>query len=567
MNICGVGETVFPRTNFIVIMDWLSNLFFCSGIAHCVVILAIVIAIGIALGKLKFRGLSLGVTWVLFVGIAFGHFKMQIDSSIMHFARDFGLILFVYSIGLQVGPGFFSSFKKAGLKLNAVALSFIFMSVIVTICIARIFKMPMETMVGIMSGAVTNTPGLGAATQTYIDITGKEAPSISLGYAVAYPLGVIGVISAMIIIKSLFGIKSNKDLDVEEEEDNVVNRMSIKIRNPSIAGKKIEEIVALSNRHFVISRVNKGDSIEIASLDTRLEIGDNILVISDKADIDFIVSYLGERIDMEWKAIELGLEARRILITNHNVNGKTIGKLGLFGRFAFNITRVNRAGIDLVAHPDLSLQVGDRVTIVGETKAIANVEKMLGNSMMKLRQPNLVPIFLGIFLGVVLGSIPIFLPGIPQPVKLGLAGGPLVVAILLSRFGSRINMVTYTTVSASLMLREVGIALFLACVGLGAGGEFISTIIDGGGYKWIGYGFAITIIPTLTVGIIARLFLKLDYFKLIGVMSGGTTNPPALAYANSLSGNDIPSVAYATVYPLSMFMRVVSAQLLIIFFI
>ncbi len=558
---------VFLWANIPVVMDWLSNLFFGNGIAHCVVILSIVIAIGIALGKIKIGGLSLGVTWVLFVGIAFGHFKMNIDSSIMHFARDFGLILFVYSIGLQVGPGFFSSFKKAGLKLNAVALSFIFVSVIVTICLARVFKMPMETMVGIMSGAVTNTPGLGAATQTYIDITGKEAPSISLGYAVAYPLGVIGVISAMIIIKTLFRIKSNKDLDVEEEEGNVVNRMSITIRNPSIAGKKIEEIVALSNRHFVISRVNKGDSIEIASLDTRLEIGDNILVIYDAADADFIISYLGERIDMQWKAIELGLEARRILITNHKVNGKTIGKLGLAGRFAFNITRVNRAGIDLIAHPELNLQVGDRVTIVGETKAIVNVEKMLGNSMMKLRQPNLVPIFLGIFLGVVLGSIPIFLPMIPQPVKLGLAGGPLVVAILLSRFGSKINMVTYTTVSASLMLREVGIALFLACVGLGAGGEFISTIVDGGGYKWIGYGFAITIIPTLLVGIFARLFLKLDYFKLIGVMSGGTTNPPALAYANALSGNDIPSVAYATVYPLSMFMRVVSAQLLIIFFV
>ncbi len=549
-------------------MDWLSNLFFGTGIAHCVVILAIVIAIGIALGKIKIGGLSLGVTWVLFVGIAFGHFKMSIDSSIMHFARDFGLILFVYSIGLQVGPGFFSSFKKAGLKLNAIALSFIFTSVLVTLCIAYIFKMPMATMVGIMSGAVTNTPGLGAATQAYIDITGKEAPSISLGYAVAYPLGVIGVITAMIIIKSLFKISSNKDLDSTSTEDNAkANRISISICNPSIVGKTIEEVVALANRHFVISRVCKNGVMEIASLETVLELGDKILVVCDNADVDFIVSYLGKRVEMEWKAIELGFESRRILITNHDVNGKSIGKLRLSGRYSFNITRVNRAGIDLIAHPELDLQVGDRVTVVGETRAIENVEKVLGNSMLKLRQPNLVPIFLGIFLGVLLGSVPIFLPMIPQPVKLGLAGGPLVVAILLSRFGSKFRMVTYTTVSASLMLREVGIALFLACVGLGAGGEFISTIVDGGGYKWIGYGFAITIIPTLLIGTLARLFLKVDYFKLIGVMSGSTTNPPALAYANALSGNDKPSVAYATVYPLSMFMRVVLAQLLIILFV
>lgn len=552
-------------------MDWLTNLFFGNSVAQCVVVLSIVIAIGILLGKIKVCGLSLGVTWVLFVGIAFGHFQMNVDADILHFVREFGLILFVYSIGLQVGPGFFSSFKKAGIKLNAIAVSSIFTSVCVALLLAYIFKVPMPTMVGIMSGAVTNTPGLGAATQTYIDITGKSDPSISLGYAVAYPLGVIGVILSMIIIKSIFRISTKKELDKlakSAEEQGGAHRISISVENPSIAGKKIEEVVALANRHFVISRVcRKNGAIEIASPETILSVGDKILVVCDTSDMEFIISYLGVKIDMEWQKLDTGLEARRILITNHQVNGKSLGKLGLFGGFSFNITRVNRAGIDLVAHSDLHLQVGDRVTVVGASSAIANVEKVLGNSMLKLRQPNLVPIFLGIFLGVVLGSVPIFLPMIPQPVKLGLAGGPLVVAILLSRFGTNFKMVTYTTVSASLMLREIGIALFLACVGISAGGDFVSTIVQGGGYKWIAYGFAITVIPTLLVGILARAFLKVDYFRLIGVLAGSSTNPPALAYSNALSGNDTPAVAYATVYPLSMFMRVIFAQLLIILFV
>ena len=551
-------------------MDWFTNLFFGNSVAQCVVVLSVVIAIGIALGKIKICGLSLGVTWVLFVGIAFGHFKMNVDPDILHFVREFGLILFVYSIGIQVGPGFFSSFKKAGIKLNAIALSSIFTSVGVALALAYIFKVPMPTMVGIMSGAVTNTPGLGAATQTYVDITGKNDPSISLGYAVAYPLGVIGVILSMIIIKSIFRISTSKELNklaLSAEEQGGAHRVSISINNPAIAGKRIVDVVALANRHFVISRVCRNGVIEIATPDTTLQLADKILVVCDSIDMEFIISYLGEKINMEWQKLDTGLEARRIMITNHNVNGKSLGKLGLYGGFSFNITRVNRAGIDLVAHSDLTLQVGDRVTVVGASSAIANVEKLLGNSMLKLRQPNLVPIFVGIFLGVLLGSVPIFLPMIPQPVKLGLAGGPLVVAILLSRFGSNFKLVTYTTVSASLMLREIGIALFLACVGISAGGDFVSTVVQGGGYKWIAYGFAITLIPTLLVGICARILLKIDYFRLIGVLSGSSTNPPALAYSNALSGNDTPAVAYATVYPLSMFMRVVLAQLLIILFV
>ena len=550
-------------------MAWLTNLFFGTGIAHSVLVLALVIAFGVWLGKLKVAGISLGITWILFVGIAFGHFGMGIEPNVLHFVREFGLILFVYSIGLQVGPGFFSSFKKAGLKLNAVAMGIVFSGVLTTCVISFISGVPIPTMVGILSGAVTNTPGLGAASQTYFDIFGKNDPTISLGYAVAYPLGVIGVISSMIILKSVFRVSAEREMRDVETDSGVkegAERMSIAIANPSLFGKKIDEVIRLAGRRFVISRVCRPDGhIEVAAPETSLKSGDKILVVCDAKDADFLGAFFGERVDMEWQKLDTVLEARRILITNHDINGKTLGKLGLFGGVSFNITRVNRAGIDLVAYPSLQLQVGDRVTVVGSSGAIGNVEKILGNSMLKLRQPNLVPIFLGIFFGVLLGSIPFSFPGIPQPVKLGLAGGPLVVSILLSRFGSRFKMVTYTTVSASLMLREIGIALFLAGVGIGAGGEFISTIVDGGGYKWIAYGFIITMVPMMLVGSLARVLLKVDYFTLVGVLAGSTTNPPALAYATSSSGNNLPAVGYATVYPLTMFMRVLTAQLLIIF--
>lgn len=549
-------------------MNWLSTLFFGTGIAHSVLVLAIVIALGVVFGKVKVAGISLGITWILFVGIAFGHFKMGIEPNTLHFIKEFGLILFIYSIGLQVGPGFFSSFKKTGLRLNSIAMGVVFMGVITTCVVSFVFDMPMSTMVGILSGAVTNTPGLGAASQTYFDIFGKDDPTISLGYAVAYPLGVIGVISSMIIIKAVFRIsfeREMKEIEARSGSKEGAMRISIVMANPSLFGKKVDDVVRLAAKRFVISRVCDRDGhIEVACAETVLREGDKILVVCDHKDADFLGAFLGERIDMEWQKLDSGLEARRIMITNHDVNGKTLGKLGLFGGFSFNITRVNRAGIDLVAHPDLQLQVGDRVTVVGSSAAIANVEKVLGNSLLKLRQPNLFPIFLGIFLGVFLGSIPFSFPGIPQPVKLGLAGGLLVVSILLSRFGSRFKMVTFTTVSASLMLREVGIALFLAGVGIGAGDQFVSTILNGG-YKWIGYGFIITMVPMLTMGVLGRILLKVDYFTLIGVLSGSTTNPPALAYSNATSGNDMPAVGYATVYPLTMFMRVLTAQLLIIF--
>ena len=552
-------------------MNWLSNLFFGSGVAHCVLVLALAITAGVALGKVRIAGVSLGITWVLFVGLAFGHFGMDVEPGVLNFAKEFGLILFVYSIGLQVGPGFFSSFKKAGIKLNAVAMCVVFLGVATACFLSFAFGVPMSTMVGILSGAVTNTPGLGAASQAYLDMFAKEDPSISLGYAVAYPLGVIGAILSMTALKFLPGMFSAGGDSETKKRRGVregANRISISLVNPSLFGKKIDDIVRLAGKYFVISRVCGPDGrIAIASPETVLERGDKILVVCDKKDTDFIAAFLGEKIEMEWQKLDTGLEARRIMITNHSVNGETLGKLGLFGGYSFNITRVNRAGIDLVAHSNLQLQVGDRVTVVGSSGAIGGVEKILGNSMMKLRQPNLVPIFLGIFLGVLIGSLPVSFPGIPQPVKLGLAGGPLIVSILLSRFGPHFKMVTYTTVSASLMLREVGIALFLASVGIGAGGDFVSTVVCGGGYKWIAYGFAITVLPLLFVGAGARLLLKTDYFTLIGVLAGSVTNPPALAYATSASGDDSPAVAYATVYPLTMFMRVLTAQLLIIFFV
>ena len=552
-------------------MEWLNNLFFGTGIAHSLFVLAIVIACGVWLGKVKLAGVSLGITWVLFIGIAASHFGMRMDAGTLDFIKEFGLVLFVYSIGLQVGPSFFSAFKRGGLGMNALAIFAVFAGIATALAIHFFSGIPMPTMVGILSGAVTNTPGLGAAQQACSDISGNCPPSVALGYAVAYPLGVVGVIATMILVKFAYRISFTGELKAMENSGAFkkgAGRLTLVVSNPAISGRKIGDVVELSGRHFVISRICGSDGkIEIPQSDTKLHSGDKILVVAEFSDADFLSAFIGERIDMEWQKLDTELEARRIMITNPDVNGKTLGKLGLYGGFSFNITRVNRAGIDLVAHSHLRLQVGDRVTVVGTSTAIKNVEKQLGNSMMKLRQPNLVPIFLGIFLGVLAGSIPLAIPGIPQPVKLGLAGGPLVVSILLSRFGTKFKLVTYTTVSANLMVREIGIALFLACVGLSAGKDFVSTLIDGGAYVWIAYGALITFVPMILASIVGRSLMKLDYFTLIGVLAGASTNPPALSYANSLTTTDLPAVGYATVYPMSMFLRVISAQLLIIFFV
>ena len=558
-------------------MEWLNSLFFGNesfwggGVAHSVLILALVIALGIMLGKIKVAGISLGVTWILFVGIIFSHFGMRLNEHLIHFMKEFGLILFVYSIGLQVGPGFFSSFKKGGVRLNLLATMVVCAGVLVTCGLYVITGLPVTTMVGILSGAVTNTPGLGAAQQAYSDMTGIDSPDIALGYAVAYPLGVIGIILSMMVLRRGvridFAKEEKKALDtMDVQHDSVAQPHSLSVVNPALEDKSIRELQGLVNRDFVISRIRRqGGEIEIADDDTLLHVGDQILVVTTPRDAAAITAFIGRDVQVEWEQLDKRLISRRILITKPELNGKSLAQLKLHAGFGVSITRVNRAGVDLIAQPSLQLQMGDRVTVVGTEVSIANVEKVLGNSMKRLNAPNLIPIFIGIVLGVMLGSLPFTFPGIPQPVKLGLAGGPLIVSILISRFGPKFKLVTYTTMSANLMLREVGIALFLACVGLGAGEEFVETIIDGGGYAWIGYGAIITILPLLIVGVIGRLWFKVDYFTLIGVMAGATTDPPALAYSNDLAGNDIPSVGYATVYPLTMFLRVLSAQLLILF--
>ena len=558
-------------------MELLKNLFegypdlWGGGVAHSVLILSLVIAFGIMLAKIKVAGVSLGITWILFVGIVFGHFDMTLNEHLLHFMKEFGLILFVYSIGLQVGPGFFSAFKKGGLTLNLLAMLVVFLGVVITIILHFVTGTPITTMVGILSGAVTNTPGLGAAQQANSDLNGIDAPEIALGYAVAYPLGVVGIILSLIALKYILRINTKTE-EAEAErglghiQELTVRPISFEIRNEAIDGKKIKDIRPLMNRDFVISRVqyHDGQGTELANSDTVLHLNDKILVISTPKDIEAISVFFGKQIDMQWEQLDKKLISRRILITKPELNGKMLSQLKIRNNFGASITRVNRSGVDLVAAPQLQVQMGDRVTIVGSELAVSHAEKVLGNSMKRLDHPNLIPIFLGIALGCILGSTPFVFPGIPQPVKLGLAGGPLIVSILISRFGPQYKMITYTTMSANLMLREIGISLFLACVGLGAGKGFVETVIYDGGYVWVGYGVIITIVPLLIAGLVGRYVFKLNYYTLIGVLGGSTTNPPALAYSNDLTSCDAPAVGYATVYPLTMFLRVLTAQILIL---
>lgn len=558
-------------------MEVLRNLFegypnlWGGGVAHSVLILSLTIAFGIILAKIKVRGVSLGVTWILFVGIVFGHFNMNLDEHLLHFLKEFGLILFVYSIGLQVGPGFFSAFKKGGFTLNVLAVLVVFISVLITVALHFITGIPITTMVGILSGAVTNTPGLGAAQQANSDLNGIDAPEIALGYAVAYPLGVIGCILALLALKYLLHINTRKEEAEAEQglghlQELTVRPVSVEIRNEAVDGKTIKEIKPLLNRAFVISRIRHRDSeneVELVNADTVLHLQDQILFISNPKDMEAIIAFFGRQISAEWEQ-DKKLISRRILITKPELNGKSLAQLKIRNNFGASITRINRSGVDLVATPHLQLQMGDRVTIVGSELAVSHTEKVLGNSLKRLNHPNLIPIFLGIALGCILGSLPFMFPGIPQPVKLGLAGGPLIVSILISRFGPQYKLITYTTMSANLMIREIGISLFLACVGLGAGKGFVDTIIHEGGYVWIAYGAIITIVPLLVGGLIGRYAWKLNYYTLIGVLSGTNTNPPALAYSSELTSCDAPAVGYATVYPLAMFLRVLTAQLLIL---
>ena len=556
-------------------MNWLTELFWSDGVAHTVLLFAAVIAIGITLGKIKILGVSLGITFVLFVGILLGHFGFEVNHEILHFMKEFGLILFVYSVGLQVGPGFFSSFKKGGITLNMLAMGVVLLGTVVTVVLHFVTGIPMQTMVGILSGAVTNTPGLGAAQQAFSDMNGAGDSTIAMGYAVAYPLAVVGIILTIVAFRGIFRVNVEKETEALTEnvsgKDGRIELVSLEVSNPAIYGRNIADIHNLIDRKFIVSRVLhvSNNEIEIASCKTVLSEKDKIFVATTPQNMDAVIAFLGHRIDMnqeKWDMLDSHLVSRRILITKSGINGRSIRQLNLRSNFGVNITRVNRSGVDLIADPGLHLQIGDRVTVVGDENAIKSVERVLGNQMKRLNEPNLIPIFIGIFLGVLLGSIPFHFPGIPQPVKLGLAGGPLIIAILISIFGPKYHLVTYTTMSANLMLREVGICLFLACVGLGAGGNFVDTIVNQGGLSWVGIGILITLIPLLVIGVLARTVFKLNYFTLMGLLAGSMTDPPALAYSNSTAGNDAPAVSYATVYPLTMFLRVLTAQLLILLF-
>jgi Predicted permease len=563
-------------------MDWLHDLVFGAssgpGIAHSIFLLAIIIAIGIQLGKIKICGISLGSTFILFVGIICGQCGLSMDPTIVNFLRDFGLILFVYAIGMQVGPGFFSSFKKGGITLNMLAISIVALGAIIALVLHYITGVDINTMVGIMSGAVTNTPGLGAAQQALKDM-GHAASSdtMAMGYAVAYPLGVMGIILSMIIIRYVFKVNLDKENEnITNEAQDVVHSatpLSLEVLNPAIFGKKISQLTdLLGDRHFVVSRYYSHATNEfgIAEPNTALNENDKIFVIVDSPDVETVTSFIGKTIPMErnqWVRSNTKFINRRILVTKPEINGKKLGELQLRKLYGINITRVNRAGLDLVASPGLILQIGDRVNVVGTESTIGAVETVLGNSMRRLNQPNLVTIFIGIVLGVILGSLPIAIPGLSQPFKLGLAGGPLIIAIIISRFGYKWKLITYTTQSANFLLSELGISIFLACVGINAGHGFLDTIVNQGGLAWIGYGFIITFLPLIIIGVIARKVFKINYFTIIGMISGSMTDPPALAYANSTTGTDAPAIGYATVYPLTMFFRVLIAELIILIFV
>ena len=552
-------------------MEWLHSLFFGQSIAQAVLVISLVITLGIMLGKIKIGGISLGVTWILFVGIAMSHFGMSINSEIRHFAQEFGLILFVFSIGLQVGPSFFSSFKEGGMKLVGCAAAIVLLGVGTAGVLHLVTGVPIPTMVGILSGAVTNTPGLGAAQQAYADTVGVQDPSIALGYAVAYPLGVVGIILTLIFLRFALRVKferENEELAALSQEHKMADKISVEFTNQLLDGRSVEYIRDLINRQFVISRVlHKSGELTMADGETKLYTGDKVRLICQSEDTEAITAFLGHTVEMtdeEWghNVPNATFISRRILITKPEINGKKFSDLRLRTKYGITLTRVNRAGVDLLPYQGLELQVGDRVMVVGSEKSVAKVADVLGNSLKKLDHPNLITIFVGIALGILLGSIPLL--NIPQPVKLGLAGGPLILAILIGRFGPHFGLVTYTTMSANLMLREIGIALFLACVGLGSGEGFVDAVV-GGGYRWIGYGAIITVLPLLIVGTFARLVLKMNYYTLMGMLSGAMTDPPALAYSSSVAGNDMPAVGYSTVYPVVMFLRVVTAQIFILF--
>lgn len=559
-------------------MDWLINLFTTTdSVAHIVLLYAVVIAIGVYLGKIKVGGISIGVTFVLFAGIAAGHIGFTAPANILSFLQEFGLILFVFMIGLQVGPGFFESFRKGGITLNLLSTVMVLLNVGVMFACYYIFfdtsdpkNLPM--MVGTLYGAVTNTPGLGAANETLYSIFSKgEVPQIASGYACAYPLGVLGIIGATIAIKYIFGIKLDKEeeeLTKEEEENDSVKPhfMDIEVTNSYLEGKTLAQVHNFLNRDFVCSRILHEGHVSIPNGSTVFHIGDKLFVVCAENDAEAIIAFIGPVINIDWKKQDEPMVSKRILVTRSAINGKTLGQMHFSSAYGVNVTRVTRQGMDLFASPSLSLQVGDRIMAVGPEDAVNRVAAVMGNSIKRLDAPNIATIFVGIFIGILFGSIPIALPGIPVPIKLGIAGGPLIIAILIGRYGYKVHLVTYTTTSANMMLREIGLMMFLASVGIKAGDGFLETVIQGDGLKYVYTGFFITIIPIFIIGIIARKKYKFNYFTIMGMIAGTYTDPPALAYANSICSKEAPAVGYSTVYPLSMFLRIFTAQIIVLFF-
>lgn len=550
-------------------MNWIESLLWDpSSVAHIACLYAFVIAVGVLLGKIKIFGVSLGVTFVLFTGILMGHFGFTGETHILHFIREFGLILFVFCIGLQVGPSFFSSFKKGGMTLNMLAVGIVALNIVVALSIYFIdgnIDLPM--IVGILYGAVTNTPGLGAANEALNQLNYTGDP-IALGYACAYPLGVVGIIGSIIAIRYICRVnlkKEEEELNTQEADmKHMPHMLNLEVRNESIDGKKLIQVKEFLGRPFVCSRICHEGHVSIPNQDTEFHIGDQLFIVCSEEDAEAVIALIGKEIQVDWEKQDMPMVSRRILVTKSEINGKKLGSMHFRSMYGVNITRINRSGMDLFADPNLVLQVGDRVMVVGQQDAVERVAGVLGNQLKRLDSPNIVTIFIGIFLGILLGSLPIAFPGMPTPVKLGLAGGPLVVAILIGRFGHKLHLVTYTTMSANLMLREIGIVLFLASVGIEAGEHFVQTVVEGSGLAYVGYGFLITTIPLLIIGMVARFYCKVNYFTLMGLIAGSNTDPPALAYSNQASGNDAPSVGYSTVYPLTMFLRILAGQMILL---
>lgn len=551
-------------------MDWLYNLFIEPSALQAVVILSLICAIGLGLGKIRIGGISLGVTFVFFAGILAGHLGLKIDPQMLNYAESFGLVIFVYALGLQVGPGFFSSFRDEGVRLNMLGIGVVLIGTFMAVAGCWLTGISLPDMAGILCGATTNTPALGAAQQTLKQM-GMDASTPALGCAVTYPLGVIGVILAILVIRKL--MVKDKDLEISEKDnDNKTYIGAFQVHNPGIFGKSVKEIADLSHSKFVISRLWRDGKVIIPTSDKVVMEGDRLLVITSEKEAAAMTVLFGEqehtdwnKEDIDWDAIDSKLISQRIVVTRPELNGKKLGSLHLRNHYGINITRVYRSGVQLLATASLTLQLGDRLTIVGEAAAVHNVEKVLGNAIKSLKEPNLVAVFIGVVLGLILGAIPISIPGVGVPVKLGLAGGPIIVGILIGTFGPRLHMVTYTTRSANLMLRALGLSLYLACLGLDAGEHFFETVIRPEGLLWIGMGFILTLVPVLIMGMVAFKWMKVDFGSVAGMLCGSMANPMALTYANDTIPGDNPSVSYATVYPLCMFLRVIIVQVLLMF--